>query len=604
MTEQPPNRRCPECQANGHDTGSDAGHLFLSEKGDNWICNKIDYHKDKAYYIVKHDPLTNAPVGSAEPDNQEEEETFGNAEEFSAGSTFVETVREKPADFRGMPAEQYEKYGCSMTFDEGEIYKVFYPVKTSKGNEVLKVRTVLPEKDFAMSRPLDPDEYCHMIGAHLLRNQKELLIVEGQDDAIASDFMLNDGRPIGMQVLCVSVPNGANLKVFKDNYDFITDKQWNRVTFCPDGDEAGQKVVESVASLFPTIRVMSISEKDACDMLHEGKQSEFQTKYTKADKYMPPCIVDISTILPSLDEFVPMGLDYPWDNMTNNTYGMVPHQIVSVGSGPGAGKSSVVRAIQQHLMFRHELPIGNFALEDNTETALRYLIGYMINQRIHIPGSEYDKDEVKRVGLSLVDKAFFFDNRYFKGEFNKIISTIRLLYANGVCHFFIDPVSALAAHLSSSDANTFINAIMIDLSRLVQELPIYIMLVNHLNNPTSGKSHDEGGRVLPSQFTGSKGQWRYSTDMWGFERDILNEDPYVKNTMIVRNLKHRADGNKTGQTFELHYNVDTGRQEEEGSNYAPVPPPKVAPSSDPKPNNNFKPEPTEANGSLSDLMGG
>jgi twinkle protein len=446
------------------------------------------------------------------------------------------------------------------------------------------------------------DRVPKFIGQHLWKGQRELLVCEGQDDAIASDYMLNEGRPASMQTLCVSVPSGANLKAFKDNYDFITESNFSRVTFCPDNDDAGQKVVEQVASLFPKIRIMTISEKDACDMLKEKKQPEFKHNYVQAKKYKPPSIVDISKIVEKLDEFVPMGLSYPWENLTRVTYGMVAHQIVSVGSGPGAGKSSVVRAIQQHLMFHHELPIGNFALEDNTETALRYLIGYMINQRIHIPGSVYDKALVRSTAMSLVDKAYFFDNRYFKGEFKMIEQTIRFLHANGVNHFFIDPISALSAHLSASDANTFINSIMIDMSRLIQELPVYIMLVNHLNNPTSGKAHDEGGRVLPSQMTGSKSQWRYSTDMWGFERDLLNEDPEVKNTMTVRNLKHRSDGSKTGSTCQLHYNVDTGRLEERNvsSMFAPSVTPKAAPLAPVMPNNKPKSFPTK---SLGDLMG-
>ena len=611
-----PNRRCPACQAAGRDNGNDAGHLYLSEKGDNWICGRVEIHKDKQYFVSKHNPDTNGPVcyddvsaeTKPEAPKAPEKEGFGDATGFDFSSP-PPVARDKPISFRGMPAAQYERYGCTMEIQNGTIHSVHYPVYTQCGAEFQKIRIVLPEKDFRMSEPLN-GRVSKFIGQHLMRNQQELLIVEGQDDAIAADFILNEGRPASMQILCVSVPNGANLKAFKDNFDFITDKQFKRVTFCPDGDDAGLEIVEGVASLVPTMRVMKISEKDACLMLEAGKQAEFKTRYQAADKYMPPCIVNIETVLPLLQDFVPMGLSYPWANLTQDTYGMVPNQIVSVGSGPGGGKSSVLRAIQQHLMFHHGLPIGNFALEDSSETALRYLVGYMINQRIHIPGSTYDKDLVAKTAMSLKDKAFFFDNRYFKGEFSKIISTIRLLHANGVNHFFIDPVSALAAHLSSSDGNTFINAIMIDLGRLIQELPIYIMLVNHLNNPATGKGHDEGGRVLPSQFTGSKGQWRYSTDMWGYERDLLNEDPIIKNTMCIRNLKHRADGGKTGKCSYLYYSEDTGRLEEKTSSFSPVPDPSAppapsAPSSDQLPNNNSKPvpsEPLKQVGSLSALM--
>jgi len=412
------------------------------------------------------------------------------------------------------------------------------------------------------------DESFDFFGQWLYAGEKFLAVFEGEEDSMAGSHILNNGIPKSMRCLCVSMPFGANLKAWKDNPDFL--EKFDRVTFVPDQDEAGSAILEELASLYPGVLICgSMSEKDANAMLLEKKDAEFLRAYSQAAKYRPPAIVDINEYIPLLDEFVPMGLSYPWQNLTNDTYGMVAHQIVSVGSGPGVGKSSVVRAIQQHLMFHHKLKCGIFSLEDSTEQALRYLVGYMLNQRIHIPGSTYDKDLVMKTALSLRDRAYFFDNRFFQGEFRAIEEAMRYLYSEGVNYFFIDPVSALAAHLSSSDANTFINTIMIEMSRLIQEIPIYIMLVNHLNNPTSGPAHDEGGRVLASQFTGAKGQWRYSTDIWGFERDILNEDDTIKNTMFVRNLKHRSDGSKTGRVSVLNYNKDTGRLEEKSSNFDP-----------------------------------
>ena len=128
--------------------------------------------------------------------------------------------------------------------------------------------------------------------------------------------------------------------------------------------------------------------------------------------------------------------------------------------------------------------------------------------------------------------------------------------------------------------------------------------------------------MLASQFTGSKGQWRYSTDMWGAERNLLSEEQDEKNTMTIRNLKHRADGGKTGKTCKLHYNEDTGRLEEKTSRFSPVVPPKVqqpapAPSMpalgvkfNVKPNNtstnkpNNIPSEEDDDSSLANMMGG
>ena len=47
--------------------------------------------------------------------------------------------------------------------------------------------------------------------------------------------------------------------------------------------------------------------------------------------------------------------------------------------------------------------------------------------------------------------------------------------------------------------------------------------------------------------------------MVGAERDLLNEDEDIRNTLIWRQLKHRTDGSKTGRTVKFAYDKETGR---------------------------------------------
>jgi twinkle protein len=81
------------------------------------------------------------------------------------------------------------------------------------------------------------------------------------------------------------------------------------------------------------------------------------------------------------------------------------------------------------------------------------------------------------------------------------------------------------------------------------------VVLSHLNSPDkSSKSHENGGRVLESQFTGSRALMRYSHMMFGFERNKQAQDP---NCSIIRLLKNRKYG-KTG-TCKTYYEASTGR---------------------------------------------
>jgi twinkle protein len=562
-----PNRVCPKCRENGHDSEGD--HLFLMTDESRWCCSKTEYHGDGQYYFEEVGG-SGDPTETPETSSVESSGAIMSMDDLFSGTS--EGVPYEPpvgiedlpcVDYRGIPKRFYEKYGCHMELSEVDrsIQKVHYPVDTVCGDDLWKIRFVVPEKDFKLSELVN-ERKLEFIGQRLYKGQKTLLVCEGQDDAIASDFMLNgDARQVTLQTLCVSVPNGANTKAFKDNKDFL--KKFDRVTFCPDNDEPGRKLMVKLAELEPDMKFMDCPSKDACDALDEGKQVAYVSAYGKAHKYRPEAIEmltqeDVESLLIPVEQ----GLDYPWESLTKLTYGICPNTIINIGGAPSVGKSSLVRGIQQHLMFHHLKKIGIFSVEESKLETLRYLVGYMINERIHVPGLSYNEESAVSSGMSLIDKAVFFNSDNFDGEWGEIEKAIRYMYSEGVRHFFIDPVSALVAHLDPSAANTYLNNMMIRLKGLRMELPIWIMLVNHLNPVVKGTPHDEGGRVLPSQFTGSRAQWRFSTEMGGLERNSQSDDPLVKNTLIWRQLKHRVDGSKQGLTIEFLYNEVTGRLEE------------------------------------------
>jgi twinkle protein len=173
----------------------------------------------------------------------------------------------------------------------------------------------------------------------------------------------------------------------------------------------------------------------------------------------------------------------------------------------------------------------------------------------------YDPDQLRAAMESLRGLVYIYNHKGYR-DWMDVEHAMMYFISLGIENIFIDPLSALTAHLSSSDANTYLNNAMFVMSKLIQSSPVNIFHVNHLNNPSTGKDHGAGGKVYGSQFTGSRAMWKFSTDLWGLERDQLSDDPLEKNTVEVVIIKNRLSG-QTGRV-RLRYNNKTGTLAEVG----------------------------------------
>ena len=106
-----------------------------------------------------------------------------------------------------------------------------------------------------------------------------------------------------------------------------------------------------------------------------------------------------------------------------------------------------------------------------------------------------------------------------------------------------------------SDKNEFIGVVAKELVELAMKFDFEAIIFSHLNSPDkSARPHENGGKVMESQFTGSRALMRYSHMMMGFERNKGALDP---NCSLIRLLKNRKYG-KTG-FVKTYYNEQTGR---------------------------------------------
>lgn len=209
-------------------------------------------------------------------------------------------------------------------------------------------------------------------------------------------------------------------------------------------------------------------------------------------------------------------------------------------------------------MFVHREPIAIFDIEEGDKRGLKGLVGSIMNKPIHLPDCEYDLEEARAIGQELEGLAHFYGGD--SENWAEVEDAIRYFASKGIRFFFIDPLSALVEHLSASDGNTELGKIMRAMRKMRKHQGLTFFHANHLNNPSSGKDHGEGGAVRGSQFSGSRAQWKYSTLLMGLEGTQITEDEDEKYKRRIVVLKDRLGG-KTGYV-NLRYNPDTGNLEE------------------------------------------
>lgn len=534
------NRRCKKCTELGRDSTGD--HLWKMSDGKRWCCNKPCH---PVYY---------------------EDEDGVSKEDVSDHMDTVESIEMLPfledVD-RGISKRTSERFGVRTELSEetGLPVAVYYPI-TSNGEVVAYKRRGLP-KSFRVVPKIPDDLPIELTGQRVDGSGKKLLIVEGETDMLSAYQMLKDYSP-AYEPSVVSLPFGSNTKAISDNKEFI--ESFEEVIVCTDGDESGVKCSNAIGAILGgKAKLMSMSEKDASDMLVKGKESEFINSFFKAKEYRPSSVVSIGDILEEIVKPVKWGLSYPWDTLTQLTYGMgkgEEGEIIGIGSGPGVGKSTLIGAIQSHIIFEHGERIASFDIEQGAVMCGKKLVGGIMGKPIHKPDCIYDQEEAREVARSIDGKVEIFDGH---PEWDEIESNIRFFRSQGVRYFFIDPLSSLVQHLPASQGNEELGRVMKGMIKLRKELDIIIFHINHLNNPHQGKDHASGGKVLGSQFSGSRAQWKYSTSLWGITRDTTADTVDEQNTLTFSVIKDRLGGN-TGN-FNLFYDKDSGTIKEVGDEF-------------------------------------
>ena len=235
-----------------------------------------------------------------------------------------------------------------------------------------------------------------------------------------------------------------------------------KIILCFDNDVAGEKLTERVAKLIgDKAHVIDLGNyKDANQKLTEDGPKGLLNDFYSVERYKPSGVITLSSLSEVITKDPEYGLDFPYPSLTEMTYGLRKSEIISIGAGAGQGKSVFITEMIKQLVFIHKENVGLFSLEETPEITGKKLIGSIMNKKIHLPGTEYDKDEAKEIINRISDSVYLYDHQGFI-DWESIEAVIRFQATLGVGYFIIDPITALTSHLSSSETNEKLNKMWI-----------------------------------------------------------------------------------------------------------------------------------------------
>lgn len=453
---------------------------------------------------------------------------------------------------RRLTQETCAKWGYLTGLMNGDPVQIAQ-YRTKDGHLVAqKVR--FADKDEGMPWLGDNKQATALYGQWLWKGEgRQVVVTEGELDALSVSQAFGNKWPV------VSVKNGAQ-GAHKDvaaAIDWLSG--FERVIFMFDMDEPGREAAARCAALLPPGRgfIANLSMKDASDLLQADKVDEITTAAWNAKGFRPDGIVSFSSVkqramLPPVP-----GEPWPWNGLTIATFGRHSGTVITIGAGTGVGKTDF---LAQLLAFGHERGErwGALFLETPpTEVAIR-VAGKWAGKTFHVPDGSWT-DEEKQKALDEIDAKgplYLYDS-FGATDWPTVRGVIiHLALAEGCKHIILDHLTALAAF--ADDERKELEAIMAELSGLVQQHGITLYLVSHLTTPETGKPHEEGGRVTIRHFKGSRAIGFWSHFMLGIERDQQSDDEGKRLTSIIRILKDRKTGRGTGKTVAAIYDPTTG----------------------------------------------
>ena len=535
--------QCPKCAEQGNDTSCD--NLAVYSDGHSY-CYACKYYQKGENSAVNYQP---AP------------------KEF----TPIKGVFE-PIPSRNITEDTCRQFNYQL-FNHND--KKYHVASYYKKNELVAQHFRSPEKKFWWKGETVGTE---LFGQHRFeKGGKRLVITEGELDAM-SVYQANGGWPV------VSIPSGTTSAEasIKQNLEFIS--SYDEVIIMFDMDEAGQEAARKVAAILPVgkTKIAQLPRKDANDCLMNGDERAIKTAIFQAHLYSPDEIVHVSQVS-SKDPLEGKEIfSFPWDELDQKLIGQRSGEITLWVSGPGSGKSTIIRELAYNHLQQGQ-SVGMMMFEESEEETLDDLISLMINAPVRViratkmlnekrekegkppvwVNGSFTEEEYNEARDWLTSKPLYFYNHEGNNAYKSAIARMEYLAVSlGVDVIILDHITALTAGMMESNDDgerVLIDRVMKDLRSLVSRTGVRIDVISQLKK--GSKSYDDGDPISSEDVRGSASLNSVPNTVIAMERNKQHPDVFVSNCTALRVLKNRLVGH-LGVMGALHYNSTTGRMEE------------------------------------------
>lgn len=392
---------------------------------------------------------------------------------------------------------------------------------------------------------------------------KTLYITEGQEDAVALLQAMVESN-IGTKYeefrpAVVSLTHGAASAVKQlSRLAHKINKQFDNVVLVFDMDEPGRNAAKDVVrNVFNHAKVAELSYKDANECVKEGKSKELVSAVKfNASTPKNSRIVWGETMHEISKKPAVLGVSTPYNGLTEAMRGFRKKETIYLGAAPKFGKSELVDSFASHLIKEHDWKVLLAKPEQANSMTYKRMAGKMVGKIFHDPKIEFDPQAYDEAGELMKGKLAMLDLYQHLG-WKTLKEDIRCSAAEGVDCVFIDPITNLTNGMEAAAANTHLQEVSQELSSMAMDLDLLIFIMCHLRNPDSGLTHDRGGKILSSQFAGSRAMARSCNYMLGLEG---NKDPdldeYTRNTRELVIIEDREFGESC--RIRLYYDRTTG----------------------------------------------
>ena len=456
----------------------------------------------------------------------------------------------KPLKARGIREETCEYYGYRLAEVENEIVQVC-DVRNQHG-ELVGQKIRRKDKSFSIRGNINHS----LIGMHLFTGGRKLIITEGEIDMLSWAQIQECKYPV------VSIPSGVNSAKKAISHCLSYLESFDEILLAFDNDEPGRKAVDEVAMILMHKDVLVINHdlKDGNDMLLAGRSGDMIKAIWNAQPYQPAHIVTLEDVWQDVLQPVQIGLPWFSPALTELTYGRRKGEKYYFGAGAGIGKTDFFMRQIDFDANQLNKKVAVFMFETPVIEIYKRLAGVSVGQCFHKPNIDANGDRIEGAwtdeeleqalqGLRKNNNVYVF-NSFGTSDWYRIVPVISYLVAQGVELFYLDHLTALATGTSKSEKET-LETINAALAELCERHGCIFHVVSHLVAPETGKTHAEGGRVLPRQFKGSRSLEFWANFMFGLERNKFDEDLDVRNRLKLRVIKDRYTGEADGACVDF-----------------------------------------------------